>query len=90
MKPMLSVVAVVLFLTSPILAHAQSDDWLLMHPYEQPERTPHGDMEIQDDLDWEKLVFQANEYRYRQEAEQTNRAMATTSVDSAQPKPAVK
>jgi hypothetical protein len=79
MKSLLRATVFCLCLSSPILAHAQmqSGDWLLGHPYDQPERMQHGDWEVLQDLEWERSVFEADQYRHRQEAAEMARRAAT-------------
>jgi hypothetical protein len=84
MKSALKATLVGLFLSYPALAHAQlqSDDWLLSHPYEQPERIAHGDWEVIEVDEWERSVFEANEYRYRKQAEEAARRAALPRTNS--------
>ena len=65
-------------LAAPALARAQAvgDDWIATHPYEQAERMPAGDGELQDVLEWERHVFEANQYRYRKLQEEWARRAA--------------
>jgi hypothetical protein len=88
MRSPLRATVLCLSLTSPALAHAemQSDDWLLSHPYDQPERMQHGDWEVLQDLEWERAVFEADQYRHRKQAEEwARRAASLPPADYSRP-----
>ena len=79
MRSVLRAAVFSLCLSAPVLAHAQmqSDDWLLSHPYEQPERMEHGDWEVQEVYEWERSVFLADQYRHRKQGEEQARHAAS-------------
>ena len=68
MKALLKAASLALFLAAPLMSHAQGADG-------RP-ATPQGhyeDAETQTILDWQRVVQQANEYRYRKAAEEAAR-----------------
>jgi hypothetical protein len=79
MRSVLRATVFCLCLSSPVVAHAQmqSNDWLLSHPYEQPERMEHGDWEVLEVYEWERSVFQADQYRHRKQGEEQARRAAS-------------
>jgi hypothetical protein len=90
MRSILCATVLCLSLASPVLAQAemQSDDWLLSHPYEQPERMEHGDWEVQEIYEWERSVFQADQYRHRKQGEeQARRAASLPPADYSRSQP---
>jgi hypothetical protein len=68
MKALLKAASLALALAAPLMSHAQAGDG-------RP-ATPQGhyeDAETQTILDWQRVVQQANDYRYRKAAEEAAR-----------------
>jgi opacity protein-like surface antigen len=78
MKVLLKAACLALVLASPLMSHAQAADG-------RP-ATPQGhyeDAESQTIIDWQRVVQQANDYRYRKAAEEAAR---TGTAQQPQPR----
>jgi hypothetical protein len=76
MNPAVKAVFLSLLLATPSLAHAQTRDQAAAVPQEP---THYSDGEIQNILDWERLVAKANDYRQRKAAEEAARRDASST-----------
>jgi len=76
MKALLKAASLALVLAAPLMSHAQAADGRPATP-----QAHYEDSETQTILDWQRIVQQANDYRYRKAAEEAVR------TGTAQPQP---